>query len=215
MACGERIITSLIDAIANEDPSRAWASIPQDDDDLSKGFVDISYKQLANAVNHAAWWLKDNLTGEISVFETIAYAGPKDLRYPILAVAASKSGKQVNAHGDCIEAPSQSMTIQILLPSPFATSEAQRHVLNVTKCKTYLHASAMKPLVDRILGEESKIRPLAVPEISEWLTREESRGFAYSKSWEEGRHDPWLIFHTSGTTGKSTISNSRPRTLLC
>lgn len=106
MAYGERLITSLIDAIASEDPSRAWASIPQDDDDLSKGFVDISYKQLANAVNHAAWWLRENLTGETSIFETIAYTGPKDLRYPILAVAASKSGKQVNVHCGCIEAPS-------------------------------------------------------------------------------------------------------------
>jgi len=105
MAYGERLITSLIDAVANEDPSRAWASIPRDDDDLSQGFVDISYKQLANAVNHAAWWLEENLTGERSIFETIAYTGPKDLRYPILAVAASKLGKQVNVRYDCLEAP--------------------------------------------------------------------------------------------------------------
>lgn len=106
MAHGERLITSLIDSIAHEDPSRAWASVPKDDNNLSDGFVDISYKQLANAVNRAAWWLQENIPGETSTFETIAYTGPKDLRYPILAVAASKAGKQVGAHYDRIEAPS-------------------------------------------------------------------------------------------------------------
>lgn len=89
---GERLLVSLIDSHARNDPERAWASVPQDVDDLSKGFVDVNYKQFANAVNHASWWLVKNLDKS---FDTIAFAGPKDLRYPILALAALKTNRKV------------------------------------------------------------------------------------------------------------------------
>lgn len=97
---GNRLIASLIDSYAVTDPQRAWASIPRDNQDISKGFIDISYKQFANAINHASWWLETNLNSSESLpnFEVLAYAGPKDLRYPILAVAMVKVGKQVHRH---------------------------------------------------------------------------------------------------------------------
>ena len=94
---GKRLIASLIDSHAINDPGRAWASVPQDDNDLSKGFVDLTYKQLANAINHASWWLEKSLDPAMASFETIAFAGPKDLRYPIIAVAAVKTGRKVAA----------------------------------------------------------------------------------------------------------------------
>ena len=92
---GERLIVSLIDSYAVDDPNRAWASLPKDGEDLTKGFVNVNYKQFANAINHAAWWLEKQFPGHAGSFETLAYAGPKDVRYPILAVAAVKCGKQV------------------------------------------------------------------------------------------------------------------------
>lgn len=84
----------MIDSYAADDSNRVWASLPLDGDDLTKGFRDIKYKQFANAINHAAWWLKEQITSTVT-FETLAYSGPKDVRYPILAVAAVKCGKQV------------------------------------------------------------------------------------------------------------------------
>jgi acyl-CoA synthetase (AMP-forming)/AMP-acid ligase II len=92
---GKRLVAALIDSHAVNDPGRVWASVPQNDKDVSKGFVDLTYKQFANAINHASWWLKETLDGERGPFDTLAYAGPKDLRYPIIAVAAVKVGKQV------------------------------------------------------------------------------------------------------------------------
>lgn len=92
---GERLIVSLIDSFAKDDPAKVWASIPVDDEDLSKGFRDIHYAQLSNAINHAAWWLDSTLGRSKHPFETFAYAGPKDLRYPILTVATVKVGRQV------------------------------------------------------------------------------------------------------------------------
>ena len=94
-ARGERLIVSLIDTFAKDDPAKIWVSVPVDDEDLSKGFRDIHYAQLSNAINHAAWWLDCTLGRCEHHFEAFAYAGPKDLRYPILTVAAVKVDRQV------------------------------------------------------------------------------------------------------------------------
>lgn len=93
---GERLIGRLIDEYAANDPKRVWASIPVNNDDLSKGFQDITYNQFANAINHAAWWLEEQMKASGGHVETIAYAGPKDVRYPVIAVGALKLQKKVN-----------------------------------------------------------------------------------------------------------------------
>lgn len=95
---GSRLLIPLIDEYADKDPNRVWACIPIDDNDVSKGFQDITYAALANAVNHAVVWLKQNLPPATKPFETIAYLGPKDISYPILAVAVAKIGRKVSFH---------------------------------------------------------------------------------------------------------------------
>lgn len=94
---GARLIVSTIDHWAAVDPDRVYASIPANNNNLAEGFLNVTYKQLANAINHASWWL-DVVLGvcEKGSFDTFAYAGPKDLRYPILAVAAAKVGRRVS-----------------------------------------------------------------------------------------------------------------------
>jgi hypothetical protein len=88
---GSRLLPALVDYYATNDVDRRpWASLPIDNNDISKGYKDISYSQLANAVDHAAGWLLKNLPTATSDFETIAYAGLKDLRYPILVLAVAK-----------------------------------------------------------------------------------------------------------------------------
>ncbi|MCJ1465426.1 hypothetical protein MMC07_004044 [Pseudocyphellaria aurata] len=182
-AYGKRLVVSLIDRYSKESPERVWASVPQDESNLAKGFKDITYRNLANAVNHASWWLDASLGKSNGSFETFAYAGPKDLRFPILAVAAVKVGRQ------------------ILLPSPFATREAQLHVLHVTKCQAYLHPTSMETAIENLIAEEPNIQRISVPEVHEWVNEEEAQSYNYEKSWDEAKLDPWMIFHTSGTTG--------------
>lgn len=92
---GKRLIVSLIDQYAADEPEKLYASVPRNEEDLSQGFKDITYSQLANAINHASWWLESTLGKSYGNFETFAYVGPKDLMYPILAVAAAKVGRQV------------------------------------------------------------------------------------------------------------------------
>lgn len=92
---GRRLLASVLDSIAANDPDRVYASIPLNNSDITLGFRDITYRQFANAINCAAWWIKEHVQTRGTPFETIAYAGPKDLRYPIIAVAAVKCGNKV------------------------------------------------------------------------------------------------------------------------
>ncbi|CAG8983676.1 hypothetical protein HYALB_00004108 [Hymenoscyphus albidus] len=84
---GERLLASRIDEIARETPERVWVSMPRDDNDLSKGFLDVTFRQFSNAINHAAHWLDLVLGSPTSDFEGFAYIGPPDARVAIIAVA--------------------------------------------------------------------------------------------------------------------------------
>jgi hypothetical protein len=94
---GQRLLVTLIDQHAAAEPSPVWSVVPSDENDLSKGFQDITFRDLANAVNHAAIWLEEHLPQALCEFQTIAYVGPKDVRYPIIAVAAAKIKRKVCA----------------------------------------------------------------------------------------------------------------------
>ena len=93
-----RLLVTLIDQYAVTEPSSLWGVIPLDEHDLSEGFRDITYGNFANAINIAASWLQDRLPPPMCDFQTIAYVGPKDVRYPILAVAAAKLKRKVSVH---------------------------------------------------------------------------------------------------------------------
>jgi len=55
---GKRLLTNVIDFYANNDPARIWATAV-DDKDLSKGYKGITFRNFANAINHASSWLKE------------------------------------------------------------------------------------------------------------------------------------------------------------
>ena len=98
---GKRILTAVIEQRAKNDADSAWVSVPVDEANLSLGYRDITFWQLNNAANNAAHWLSQNLpTSE--PFQCFVYAGPKDLRYSILAVAAAKVQKVVSKNGSLI-----------------------------------------------------------------------------------------------------------------
>lgn len=92
---GNRLLISVIEQRAQNGSDRPWVSVPVNDQDLSQGYRDISFWQLNNYANHAAKWLSDNLPESTEPFQCFAYAGPKDLRYAILAVAVAKLQKVV------------------------------------------------------------------------------------------------------------------------
>ncbi|PYH83985.1 putative AMP-binding enzyme [Aspergillus uvarum CBS 121591] len=180
---GQRILASVVESRAKNEPNSAWVSVPIDDADLSRGFREISFQQLNNAANHAAHWLHQHLPATTEPFQCFAYAGPKDFRYAILAVAAAKLQKV------------------IVLPSPLITPEAQLRIFRQKNCTVYLRPASMVDHVAAILRETPEIQPLTVPELGDFLQDAEAAPYTCSKTWEEGKDDPWMVFHTSGTTG--------------
>ena len=89
-AYGKRLIAQTVDDLATSDPNRVWATIPLGQE-ISDGFRDITFRQLANAVDTVAWWL-DSKIGRSEKFEVLAYLGLSDVRYAILCFAAVKCG---------------------------------------------------------------------------------------------------------------------------
>ncbi|PVI01653.1 putative AMP-binding enzyme [Periconia macrospinosa] len=180
-----RLVVTQIDEYAQTDPSRVWAAIPIDDDDLSKGFKDVTYTDFANAVGHACAWLEATLPPSQTPFETIAYAGVKDVRYPILAVAAAKIERK------------------LLLLSPFASIDAQAHLIQASECKVFLHGEHNAAMVQQVLAKAAPAQcsDIVIPPLSDLLFKEEVVSYKFKKSPDEAKDDPWLIFHTSGTTG--------------
>ncbi|KKZ63458.1 hypothetical protein EMCG_02269 [[Emmonsia] crescens] len=181
---GKRILATVVETRAKEGTNtEPWVSVPINDNDLSAGFRDITFQQLNNAANHAARWLSQALPTTPEPFQYFAYAGPKDLRYAFLAVAAAKLQKVM------------------ILPSPLLTPEAQLRILEKKNCKVYLRPSEMAGPVSNILREAPYVEQITVPGSEEFLRDDEAAPVVYSKTWDEGKDDPWLVFHTSGTTG--------------
>jgi hypothetical protein len=97
MACGERTITGTIDNIASSTPDKIWARYPATPDDFQAGiFQDVTFSSLANAINNVAWLL-DASFPQREPLETLAYNGPSDVRYYIIACAACKCHMKVMA----------------------------------------------------------------------------------------------------------------------
>lgn len=196
---GNRILASVIETRALDKHTHPWVSVPINDADLSRGYKDLSFWQLNNAANHAAQWLSQQLSAE--PFQCFAYAGPKDLRYPILAVAAAKLQKVVGRHSHFARALLTPQSLQMILPSPLVTPDAQMRIFEKKNCTFYLRPQAMADHVDGVLRGASNFQVITVPELDEFLKDDEATQFVYKKSWKEGEGDPWLVFHTSGTTG--------------
>ena len=95
---GSTLLVAQIDQYSEKEPSRVWAAIPYDDENLDKGFRNVSYREVAKAINLTASWLHNHLPPATQPFETIAYVGPKDIRYPIVAAAAAKIERKVRFH---------------------------------------------------------------------------------------------------------------------
>jgi hypothetical protein len=87
----EGLIPHLVDARAQSGYNRPFALTPRSKDPAD-GFKEITYSQLANAVNRTAWWLDSQFSDNV---EPYAYLGPNDFRYMILVIASVKTQRQV------------------------------------------------------------------------------------------------------------------------
>lgn len=87
-----RLMPMVVDQIAETEPDTVWAAVPISTK-TSPRYLDISYRQFANAINGIAWWLEKEL-GRGDTTEPLAYfgSGSSDIGYIILLVGAVKAG---------------------------------------------------------------------------------------------------------------------------
>ena len=87
-------LMSRVDSIAKESPNKIYAAYPRSPLTYDEGFREITYSELANAVNGIAHLLKRLLPND-KPGQTLAYIGPNDIRYPALILGAAKLGHKV------------------------------------------------------------------------------------------------------------------------
>lgn len=90
---------------------------------------------------------------------------------------------------------------KLLLNSPRNTLEAHVHLVKETGCGTMLVPAGFPlPVIGKIL-ETTGIRRVDLPGATHWLCDEAAEAYPYHKTYEEARLEPWVVLHTSGSTG--------------
>lgn len=176
---GQRLLPIVVDAKAANDAQPVWCSLPFDDDDLSKGYEDITYARYANAINQMAWFIHDKF-GPSQKFDTIAYMGIPDVRYQIIEVAVIKTGHKV------------------LFSSHMNSVAGHLALIDKTNAQIMLSASEVK--TDDLLSARP-MRHAVIPGLDDILNAPLIKNYPYDKTFDEAKDDPFLILHTSGSTG--------------
>ncbi len=72
-------------------------------------------------------------------------------------------------------------------------------------CRVFIHDKHRAGFVDQILSKvaDNSVSTLQFLEKEDLLNDEVVPPFPFDKTWEQTKDDPWLLLHTSGTTGKA------------
>lgn len=194
---GERLLPSVVDEIAVTDPARVLYSITKGKSPVD-GFQDITAVEFARAVDRCAWHLEDSLGGRGENFPTLLYMGAQDLVYAILVLASNKAGYKV------------------LLSSPRNTLEAHLSLLEQTECNVFLQPPVFPLPVVKQIENERPMKVVIIPGGQHWLGEGEHKPYPYTKTFEEASMDPFVVLHTSGSTGlpKPVIQRNATQTPL-
>lgn len=180
--CGKRLISNVIDETARLTPDLECMSIPQSND-TSDGWKPVSWSQIANAVNYAAQLLITQVGHPIpGTFPTVAYIGLEDSRYPAFIIGAFKTGYKA------------------LLISPRNPVEAQRNLFVETNCNFLFYDSQYATTIPSYVDAKPGMKSIAVVPFEEWIA-DGVTPVTYTKTFAEAEWDPYVVLHTSGSTG--------------
>ncbi|KND91935.1 Carboxylic acid reductase [Tolypocladium ophioglossoides CBS 100239] len=180
-AYGRRLAPNIVDEVAAADPTRPFVFAPRSSTP-EDGWAPVTYTQVANAVNHVARIVAATVKrGARDPFPTVAYVGPNDIRYGIVMLACIKAG------------------CQALFISPRNSVEGQLSLLEATRCGHFWHAESLRSIVQ----PWTSARPMqveVVPSPEAWLDAA-PEPFPYDRPFEQARWEPFVVLHTSGSTG--------------
>ncbi|CAL8579337.1 hypothetical protein XPA_005087 [Xanthoria parietina] len=174
------LIPNLVDKRAALTPHNVYAEYPNSPLTYDLGYRSFRFTDLANAVNGIAWWLHRTL-GPSHTFETLAYIGPNDIRYPAIILGAVKAG------------------YAIFLTSPRNSLAAHSSLFNNLCCNVVLTPAIRSPAVDAI-EKEGLARVVEVPEVDH-LINIAHPPYPFDKTIHNAGREPLFIVHTSGSTG--------------
>ncbi|POS75830.1 hypothetical protein DHEL01_v205783 [Diaporthe helianthi] len=170
-----------IDEKAQWIPHETVIRFPRGPDWETCGYRSLTWSQYADSVNKTAHWL-DKTLGRSVKNDTIAYAGPSDLRYAFIFAALNKTSRK------------------LLVPDGRFMQDGLGSLLKATDCKVWLHAEGEAFKTEAGLGELG-IETRQFPSLEWCLEAEGTTAYPYTKTYEEAKHDEIIIIHTSGTTG--------------
>lgn len=95
--------------------------------------------------------------------------------------------------------------LQLILPSIFLTDENHAHILNKTECEVYLGTEDVVDAIKAVLSSAPRVQYIAAPKLDDLFQDTEPIEVEFGRSWDEAKDDPWLVFHSSGTTGELSL----------
>ncbi|XDG07124.1 hypothetical protein ABKA04_006739 [Annulohypoxylon sp. FPYF3050] len=179
---GRRLPLQVIKERAATEPDREWVSIPLGTNPEA-GWETLTYGQLAKAINRVADGIQAFAgVPEPDKFPTIAYIGANDSRYIAFTFAALKAGYKA------------------LFISPRNSTEGQLRLFQDTDCHFIAHTPEFQDAIDS-WKKVRKMESMVVSPEKEWYTGEGSTQIDYERSVEQGEWDPFVVLHTSGSSG--------------
>ncbi|KAI1279321.1 hypothetical protein F5Y07DRAFT_406163 [Xylaria sp. FL0933] len=174
-------IPQIVTQLAHEKPQAVYGIWPVDPTSYSAGVRTITYKQLHDIINNLVWFLTDQL-GDLRPGQIMAYIGPNDVRFSALILATVKTGNG------------------LFLTSPRNSPAAQSSMFERLGCNVLITPDPTSSNALSILEAVNNCRVIKIPGIDKLL---EVTSFPYTseKTLNESRSDPFLVIHTSGSTG--------------
>ncbi|KAL4979073.1 hypothetical protein BDW66DRAFT_117215 [Aspergillus desertorum] len=178
---GNRLLPALVDEGARSAPDRLFGIIPKGPA-VSDGFRNVTFEELAAAVDALAWWIDKHVGQPEDGRETIAYMGANDIRYYIFILSCAKTGHTP------------------FFPSTRLSDDAYQHVFNATNC----HIVLFTPETQRRIMEIKAFRPdtvyLEAP-ITAGLLSSNPQNYPFTTPYSAMENKVAFIIHSSGTTG--------------
>ncbi|KAI1357674.1 putative NRPS-like enzyme [Xylaria arbuscula] len=174
------LIPHVVDRLARERADAGYAEWV-----TATGVETVNYAQLANMVNGLAWCIVDQLGGRGSYgpdAEVLSYFGPNDARYGALLLAAIKAG------------------YVLFVTSPRNSIDAHRALFDHLHCRTLFTSDPVPPAGRQVIDAVKSLRHFTVPSVEELLTRQ-YEPFVLDKTFHDLKKTPFVVMHTSGTTG--------------
>jgi acyl-CoA synthetase (AMP-forming)/AMP-acid ligase II/aryl carrier-like protein len=197
-AVSDRLVHLIPDELASQTPEHVLFSFPKSGN-FEDGFVDVTAKNFANAINRTSWYLESTLgkapEGE---FPALAYVGTSKLIYPINDANAMTNKLPDDLRYFLFMFGAIKAGYKMLYLSPRNSVAGHINVLEKANCKTIFLAQSVQ--FDHVLSDY-EMKTIIAPELNTFLETVEVPSYPYSKTFAEARNDPCLVLHTTGSTG--------------